>query len=186
MSTADPKRTPKKNAGRKRGRVKGARTLDEAGYGDFHDEAVLLVQENAYRLAQIPKDTEERDSQQEETLHYWLIFLGQRIADGMLRRDASLFEGIAEILLKNPPLDNGDWAPVDPARTEAAAIAMRQKDKRPEWQMPPLNTEEFAARLALYQDLHGSKRDTNKRIAKEMGVKIIKRQGGRKPGKKRF
>ncbi|WP_397385850.1 hypothetical protein [Prosthecobacter sp.] len=186
MSTANLKLTQKKNSGRKRGRVKGARTLDEAGYGDFHDEAVMLVHENALRLAKIPKDSEERDPQQEGNLHDWLLFLGQRVANALQRRDASLFEGIAEILLKNPPSDNGDWSPVDPARTEAAIIAMRQEEKGPKWQLPPLTTEEFAASLAPHQAAHGSKRDTNKRIAKEMGVKIIKRKGGRKPEKKRL
>lgn len=181
MSTTEPKPIQKQSAGRKRGRARSARTIDEAGYGEYHDEAAFLVHETFNQLRGIPNNSEDRDQCQEEKRWSWLHFLGPRILTALQDGDAALFEGIAVILRDHRVNLDGDWTPVDRARLEAAVIAQKQREKK----LSALTTEQFAKMMAPFQIVHGGKRDTNKRIAKDTGVQIIARKGGRKPGKKR-
>lgn len=164
----------KKNAGRKKGGKKSPENLDAALFGDYHENAVFLVMETRSRMNKIPQCA---DTHEEEDCLIWRDLVGGMIIDSIMQEDNAavlLFEGLAKVLKDKRVNKKGDWKePVDPERTEAAIIAMKQHDERPEWHESPMTEAEFIKRLSAVNPKAGDQRRTGGRIARQMRVKII-------------
>jgi hypothetical protein len=170
----------KKKAGRKRGGKKNPKTLDDALFGEHHEKAIFLVMDTRMRMDRIP---EFPDPHEEQDRHDWHAFVGRQIVEAILRGDEAavlLFEGIAKLLKDRRVSKNGDWKkPVDTEWAEAAVIAMKQHDERPEWHLPPMTLDDFNTRRTKEKRKAGDQRRTGGRMARQMGVKIIPAKKGR-------